>query len=503
MVTCYSTSEKIFGRRSGILGRRLAGGEQEEDEYKSFSAVLSDCLDLQAEIGYQADESRLPQKGEAISNILADIRRYEETVQAAEGIKSPSPPSIPTEALLDAEFQEFTLSELLGSGLTHFTTDPLTAFEQADVAPVFQSTSSYAEWLISTEAAEGQKQIDAALFSDSLAGQEGQEIASEGSRKKRTFWEAGFGDLGAQAKRQEVSPSESDEAHSQWSYTEQRVRGDIVAAALATAGVQPEAPESLVTQASPASGDSSGELPLSRSLEGPYDPSKVLVGFVEDFKLIPFDPMGHETSSEQPSSVPTTNLADHRDYRIPFVDRKHIRRTFNMRFAFEDTTYKPLMPTLRHMRALLALQTLSADQAEQLMSDSEHIVSYLVQTQRDGVAHKALCRALWTLGRRYVLFDAVACAIQALGPAMTARLWWPQLAAMIPCEYPEPKETNSPKRFQRVTVLLRLISALKLLKSGIRPAAEDTLSLKRDLFSRSFTSKCFKSKTWDDWREAD
>ncbi|KAL8448968.1 hypothetical protein Emed_003320 [Eimeria media] len=509
MVTCYNTSEKISGERSGIVRRGLASGEQEEEEEdESFADVISACLDLQAEIGYPTNGDTLPQKGEVIRDILAEIEGYEETVQAVEGIKSPPPPSLSTEALLDAEFHDFTLSEFLSSEIMPFDilTDPLSPLEQFDLSPASPSSSSQVEWLSPSKAAEWEELIHATSFPDSFLIEEEQQIVSEEKRKKRSSLEAGFSESGTEAKRQAPSPAGSDEGHSKWFLTEQSAQEDILAAAAAIAGVQPEEPgEAQVAQLSPSSeASSSVELSELPSLEVPCDPGKVLVGFVEEFTLVSPESLDLGSSSERLSSTVTNeNLSTHRNYRIPLVDKEGIKRTFNMSFAFEDKNYKPLMPTLRHMRALLELQTLNAEQAEQLMIDAENIVSYLVQTQKEAVAHKPVCRALWLLGRRYLLLDGLACAIQALGPAMTARLWWPQLAAMIPCEFRETEQTASPKKFVRITLVLRLSSALKLLKSGIRPTAEETVHLKRDLFSHAFTLDYFKSPMWDDWREAD
>ncbi|KAL8269933.1 hypothetical protein Esti_006163 [Eimeria stiedai] len=505
MVTCFSKFGRISGERSRIEGRRLAGGEQEEDGDKSFSALLSACLDLQAEIGYQADDVSLLNEEEAIRQIVADLEGYQETVVAVDGVKSPSSPPVSTEAPSNAQFQQYTLDELPSSGLTHVEdiAQPTSALEQVDLSSILERSFLHAESLSLTAAVEGESQMAAPLFPESLASLEKQESVPKGARRKRTSWEAGFSDSAAQPTRQEVSSSGSSESLSQRFATEPLFREDIVTGATAAAALQEEPesqdtepplfreyiftgataaaalqeePESKNTQTSLASDDSLADVLQSRAMGIHNESRNVLTGFVEEFLLIPFDSSNSETSSEQSSSAsPTTSPSDHPDYRVPFVDRQAIRRTFNMTLAFQEKSYKRLLPTMRHMRALLAQRTLSGEQAEQLIMDSEQIVAFLVQTQKEKVVGKPLCIAMKALGRRYLTMDAIACSIQAIGPPMLARLWWSQLAAMIPSEYPLRDTVASPKRHHRAAVVSRLTSALELLKQGIRPSAEETV----------------------------
>lgn len=160
---------------------------------------------------------------------------------------------------------------------------------------------------------------------------------------------------------------------------------------------------------------------------------------------------------------------------------------------------------LDKLHRLLALPKLTAMHVSLAVKYAENVAQYLTAYHRGTVHDAPPSSALMELGVRYLALEALFCAIQVLGAPLHAERWWPRLIHLIPTRY-ESQDAVSRAHGANVSfaqIAERVSKALELLKRGIRPAAEDTIELKRELLCGGNTTAFFKKKRWEPWREDD
>ncbi|KAL8435292.1 hypothetical protein Efla_002547 [Eimeria flavescens] len=217
---------------------------------------------------------------------------------------------------------------------------------------------------------------------------------------------------------------------------------------------------------------------------------------------------GSSSSAAQQASLPppasVMPFGSHLYYRLPVLASGSLRRTFNYEFVTKHRPFDRLpIRAVRLMRKYLSKPGLHINEAQELLAASERVANYVAHTQHTSLYSSPLPDAVDGFGRRYIMLEAIFCTIQVLGPAMVADRWWPQFAERIAAEYPKVHASIYPKRRVWFNLACRLISALELLKNGVRPSLEDTVQLKRDLFSSELSTNYFQSPMWDEWRAMD
>lgn len=157
---------------------------------------------------------------------------------------------------------------------------------------------------------------------------------------------------------------------------------------------------------------------------------------------------------------------------------------------------------LRNIRELLAKERLGAADAFSLVQSATVLMKTLLYDHQTPVP-KETHRALWCLGLRYLLVEALYCTAQVIGASMNASQWWLDVVGVVPTIYDAPWQKNFTKRSNILwSYCNRLSAALNSLQKGVRPNQEETVSLKRALFG-PHTVREFRDHRWSLWKEDD
>ncbi|CDJ68361.1 hypothetical protein, conserved [Eimeria necatrix] len=195
-----------------------------------------------------------------------------------------------------------------------------------------------------------------------------------------------------------------------------------------------------------------------------------------------------ERVSPEPDSDPEQELVDHIFYRLPTLGKHVTPRKFSLTRAQGYKHVKTCFSTLAYMRAFLEKPRLDAWEADTVVTMSERLVGHLIYYQNTPLSTLTPSEAIAVLGRRFLILDALLCAIEALGPAMEADQWWPQVIPAVPAFW-ECKRRHFcvPRTKAYVLLAHRLSAAVEILKEGNRLGARETVELKRD--DKTFLSR--------------
>ncbi|KAL8269932.1 hypothetical protein Esti_006162 [Eimeria stiedai] len=486
-VACFRGGRLALSWKPGLGRRSLSEVEREEEEDDStLSMLVSECLELQEELGYALPESPLPEKDVAISRIVASMEQLEEYLEPDR-----SPEEVATAHLFHPLHTSGTsahiLKELTSTASDIYKQDEAhTSFPDLLPAPPAQSSSSA-------------KTITAASFhfeSGSISDEQvGCSTAGRGDKRGRHDSGAA-----AQSKRQKSRSVKTKrgpkEPSRRWRGPE-RAPGKIRAESSWSDEVHASAStESSATQPAGAS-----ELSVSAASLSPSSPND----FFEFLKAPPESlPSSPESSPDKwaapppPVSQTSSSLLPpivHPYYRLPGVEAGAKPRAVNEAFVFTPNNYShPVHKTLEDMRNLMLLPLLNQDQLNELVAGAEQLANFLVTSHRRGLNLLPLVKAVDELAYRYLCFDAIVCALQLAGPELNPSSWWKRLTLMIPTDYAPRVIRMSSRGPHFLSLTNRLCSALALLKRRTRPAALETISLKRDLFCRETTTGTFRER---------
>ena len=215
------------------------------------------------------------------------------------------------------------------------------------------------------------------------------------------------------------------------------------------------------------------------------------------------------TSSRGPSVLPAPPGSPsqvHPYIHIPSIQPGVKPRLFSPDLAKTSVCLaRKLVPHLKEMRLLLLKPVLDAAAVESLMTTAELLANHARNFMGFSVDSLIPVQAVEHLGRRFLLLDALHSAAQVLGPSMQLSAWWQDLLNRVPSSYN--RDVTGPQRQIRVVVNLelarRLSHALELYKAGSAPTPEEVITLKRDLFHMPGAPGIFKHAEWDCWREDD
>lgn len=102
----------------------------------------------------------------------------------------------------------------------------------------------------------------------------------------------------------------------------------------------------------------------------------------------------------------------------------------------------------------------------------------------------------------FLAFDAIVCTIQLLGDSMDVSSWWKKFIAVFNLD----ASALLPSISNRVSVVnrrlvRRLVDAIHIYKTGMRPPPGDVIALKNSIFCSPVAPSVFKDRKWDPWRE--
>ncbi|CDJ67693.1 hypothetical protein, conserved [Eimeria necatrix] len=166
----------------------------------------------------------------------------------------------------------------------------------------------------------------------------------------------------------------------------------------------------------------------------------------------------------------------------------------------ENVTQNPL-PLLRLVHGLLSQQEIAGEQLEFLATLGSKLAAHATKLHRLGLRYATPSRACERLGTRFLVLDAVVSTAIVLEQKVSLQLWR-RFVSTISHEYPKPPAsmTNRGRRFFLANFAVLLSNAVKTLKMGFRPSAEELVLLKRMLFCAPYSPPRYKAEGYDAWR---
>ncbi|KAL8425878.1 hypothetical protein Efla_007751 [Eimeria flavescens] len=219
---------------------------------------------------------------------------------------------------------------------------------------------------------------------------------------------------------------------------------------------------------------------------------------------------GGSSDTGQPgtSAAGVAAFREHAFYRTPTVlpqyrDLKLFNPEATRSFGLAFT--QPLRRLL-DLRKKLSQDTLSPAQLSELADRSTELLAYLYHYEDYPAMDRRNHLAVRTLGMRYLILDAIVCALQVLGVPIEGP-WWNAITRRIPDEAaklsgfrPYPRQRAQTFHHE---LLRKLVAALQTLKTGNRLSRDETIALKRMLFCSEFSPANFKRPRWNPWRQDD
>ncbi|KAL8429754.1 hypothetical protein ACSSS7_006370 [Eimeria intestinalis] len=195
----------------------------------------------------------------------------------------------------------------------------------------------------------------------------------------------------------------------------------------------------------------------------------------------------------------------HPFYRLPVLLPGAMRRVFRPDFPVSpDVPSSSTAAVLNCARNLLSKPSLNTDEAEKLMRVLETLANFaLTRTAGTHSAIKPLFIVARQLGVAFLILDTMVCGLQLFGPHMAPEHWWTRFAGHFSTDYSLPFLPKNPtqEHERNRTLVRKLLSAIKMLKTGVRPNAEDVVGLKQALLCLSYSPLFFRKTLWDSWRQ--
>ncbi|KAL8440888.1 hypothetical protein Emag_007645 [Eimeria magna] len=157
---------------------------------------------------------------------------------------------------------------------------------------------------------------------------------------------------------------------------------------------------------------------------------------------------------------------------------------------------------LRTLHDLFLKQELNAQDVELLAYTQDRLVRLTMLREPNQLLSTQLSSKLRQIGRSFLTIEAVVCACHLLGIDTVKVDWWASFSETIRTDYdlPEPAQSAELRAIENHRLAKRLVSALKLLKKGIRPPPRQLIALKRMLLCSKYSLSYFKESRWSPWR---
>ncbi|CDJ51672.1 hypothetical protein EBH_0001460 [Eimeria brunetti] len=158
---------------------------------------------------------------------------------------------------------------------------------------------------------------------------------------------------------------------------------------------------------------------------------------------------------------------------------------------------------LSRLRTLFLKKTLNQEDADAVVSASETLARAAWTEAHLSATILNISFAIESLGKYFLAFDAISCAVKLLGDRMLQHMWWDDFTLAFDTEYAfnEPETGRQRKPRMLANIANRLLAAINTYKGGMRPPSTEVIALKRLLFCSTYAPRDFKEVMWDPWRE--
>ncbi|CDJ53591.1 hypothetical protein EBH_0007920 [Eimeria brunetti] len=224
-------------------------------------------------------------------------------------------------------------------------------------------------------------------------------------------------------------------------------------------------------------------------------------GVGADFEEAAFEEEDDETSEEEEKAP--LPLDRHPFYRLPVL----APGVSAAPFCAEAVTNPPpkyatprvVYACLFSLRDLFLKDTLQQNEALAVRAAAVRLSNHMLRWHTEPLRPMPYSDIAYQLGRRYLMLDAIYSAILVLGASPESMEAFNKLAQQIPVDAHVAPDSKCSKTRVNLEIISRVIAALRKLKKGVRPSAEETVRVKRDLFTR-LRHRYFKGCQYHWWR---
>ncbi|OEH74131.1 hypothetical protein cyc_08637 [Cyclospora cayetanensis] len=205
-------------------------------------------------------------------------------------------------------------------------------------------------------------------------------------------------------------------------------------------------------------------------------------------------------------SPPKRSLSLHPFYRLPVgAQNGNALLQFDESKALAAFKGKRLHVSkmLRTLGTLFLHPSLTEDQTNDVLSTAKNLFAYAMTSMVSAIRRWHPSK-VDSLGRVFLVVDALYCAMKVLGQDPVEQPWWSTLMFIVKYAKGNSEVSLKPARrpLQIQQVIDPLNSALRVYSKGQRPGADVVVSLKRQLICQK-VFKNSKAHAWDFWREED
>ncbi|CDI86684.1 hypothetical protein EPH_0021210 [Eimeria praecox] len=216
----------------------------------------------------------------------------------------------------------------------------------------------------------------------------------------------------------------------------------------------------------------------------------------------------HSSNSECPGDlsdlVRCMDIRHHPYVHLPVLERGVVPRHIEIStlVSRRPRLVKPHAHLLT-LRTLFAKKSLNQQDADLLVNAVELLVATYWLMAKPPKRHTPPITVVEILGRYLMILDSIVCAIQLLGEHMQLPLWWDNFTANFDMNFSLPASGSTGKELTdfHIDLARRLIAALNIYKSGMRPPLLEVIALKTLLFCSPLGRHQFKRRKWDPWRK--
>ncbi|CDI86271.1 hypothetical protein, conserved [Eimeria praecox] len=210
------------------------------------------------------------------------------------------------------------------------------------------------------------------------------------------------------------------------------------------------------------------------------------------------------TSAEQSSSTEedNENPPKHPYVRLPKVAQQiNIRQTF-LRGPEPSFRLPPRLSfDLAQLRAICKLPWIGQVEVNRLLGVAGRLAKHGKELMATS-PRPYPSEAVETLGRRFLLLDALNAIRKILGNLVQWDDWWKDFTAGIPSDYSRSSPTHRLPLSQELhQFALELSAAVGKYRNDSPPSDEEVIYLKKKLFFGSTCTRYFRRREWDNWRE--
>ncbi|KAL8450648.1 hypothetical protein Emed_002399 [Eimeria media] len=213
-----------------------------------------------------------------------------------------------------------------------------------------------------------------------------------------------------------------------------------------------------------------------------------------------------QPSSTRSSSLQQSALERHPFYRLPDIEPSAMRQLGLVKIYCRGFNGASFFKMVLRMRELFLLPNLGTEEAQELRGAAEALVWYLRNHPSKGAGSvTSSAQAVRYLGQYFMMLDCLLSARQLFGPEMISDESWQALTETIDTDlsFPEPFALAGPRKCHNYALVSRLVPAMKLMKTGVRPSAKDVVFIKRMLLCSKYLDIHFRQPRWDPWRQDD